>query len=92
MTAVDGWLYAIGGSDGTDSLKYAEQYDPLSNTWTVLPSMRLPRSYFGVSQLHGKIYSVGKYGIYDSKPIDSDESKLFPTIKIQTVMSTRLVR
>ena len=49
---MDGWLYAIGGSEKTDALK---------NKWSVLPSMRLPRSYFDVAELNGKIYAIGIY-------------------------------
>ena len=60
VSVVDGWLYAIGGSNGSEALKYAEQYDPLSNTWTALPPMRLPRSHFAVTQFLGRIYAIGK--------------------------------
>lgn len=58
---MDGWLYAIGGSEKTHALKYVERYDPLKNKWSVLPSMRLPRSYFDVAELNGKIYAIGIY-------------------------------
>lgn len=50
----------MGGSNGREALKCVEQYDPMSNTCTELPSMRLPRSHFSVCEMNGRIYAVGE--------------------------------
>lgn len=45
-----GFLYVVGGDDGSTNLNSVECYDPKSNTWTLLPmSMTTGRSYAGVA-------------------------------------------
>jgi len=57
----------VGGSDGRkSSLKHAEQYDPFSDSWTALPDMRHARCSFGVGDLGGRLYAIGK-STYDSQ-------------------------
>lgn len=60
-TVIDGWIYAVGGSNGRNTLNTLEQYDSILNTWTELPNMRLPRSHFSVCEMNGLIYSIGKF-------------------------------
>jgi len=47
----DGYLYAIGGNDGSSSLNTVERYDPLSNKWSIVNSMMLRRSSVGAAAL-----------------------------------------
>ncbi len=47
----EGLLYAIGGNDGSSSLNTVENYDPLSNKWTLITSMMLRRSSVGAAAL-----------------------------------------
>lgn len=35
-----GYLFAVGGNNGTSSLDSCERYDPLLNKWTRIASMR----------------------------------------------------
>ena len=60
MVAVDGWIYAVGGSFGNNALKCAERYDPIIDQWTPVTDMRLQRSHFGMASLDNKIYAIGK--------------------------------
>ncbi len=70
VVAVDGKIYAIGGStsnnvdvtvnDGVDLyVDYNECYDPVSDTWVTLTSMPAPRAGFAIAAYEGKIYCVG---------------------------------
>lgn len=43
VAVLDGWIYAVGGSDGMIHLNSMERYDIETNTWTVLPSMATRR-------------------------------------------------
>ena len=43
VAAIDGFIYAVGGSDGMIHLDSAEKYDLDKNTWTMLPSMNTRR-------------------------------------------------
>ena len=46
----EGLLYVIGGYDGATHLNSVEVYNPITNSWLMLPSsMAFPRSYFGTA-------------------------------------------
>lgn len=48
---MDGFLYALGGNDGSSSLNSVEKYDPKMNKWTIVSSMVTRRSSVGASVL-----------------------------------------
>jgi hypothetical protein len=50
------YLYAGGGEMGERS---GEKYDPRTNTWTEIPSMRTPRSRFATVIMDDKIFAIG---------------------------------
>lgn len=65
MAAVNGKIYAIGGSTATGSYPYSggivglnEEYDPSSNTWTYKTPMPTPMSEFGIAVYNNKIYCM----------------------------------
>ena len=70
----DGLIYALGGwtSDPCDgfpvSLKTVEAYNPTSNTWATVPSMRTPRAAFGAVVTGGVLYAIGGEEDGPSKP------------------------
>lgn len=51
VVEVDGYLFSIGGNDGSSSLNSCERYDPKSNKWTIVSSMVTRRSSVGASVL-----------------------------------------
>lgn len=51
MVAIDGYIYAIGGNDGSSSLNSIERYDPKLNKWTMMTSMVTRRSSVGAAVL-----------------------------------------
>lgn len=46
-----GYVFALGGSDGSASLNSVERYDPKVNKWTVVSSMVNRRSSLGAAVL-----------------------------------------
>uniref|UniRef100_A0A3Q1GD55 Kelch like family member 10 n=1 Tax=Acanthochromis polyacanthus TaxID=80966 RepID=A0A3Q1GD55_9TELE len=54
-------LSQVGGSDGSNHLRTAEAYNPLTNTWTEVSSMINPRSNFGIEVLDRRIFAVGGF-------------------------------
>jgi N-acetylneuraminic acid mutarotase len=68
VVAVDGKIYAIGGSTvdiytGDPSLGgfvgTNERYDPKTDSWVTLASMPTPRVSFAIAAYQGKIYCMG---------------------------------
>lgn len=47
----NGFLFALGGNDGSSSLNSVERYDPKTNKWTIVTSMLTRRSSIGASVL-----------------------------------------
>lgn len=57
MVANAGYLYVVGGDDGSSNLGSVECFDPKSNTWTLLSSsMMTGRSYAGVTVIDRPTY------------------------------------
>lgn len=51
VVETEGYLYAIGGNDGSSSLSTVERYDPRHNKWMLVTSMTLRRSSIGATVL-----------------------------------------
>ena len=39
LVALDGFVFAVGGNDGSASLSSVERYEPRGNRWITLPAM-----------------------------------------------------
>lgn len=58
--ATDGTLlYTVGGSDGRADVATAEAYDPKTDTWTTLPSLRQARSDLGAAVADRRLVVAG---------------------------------
>ena len=57
VAVLDGFLYAIGGSDGTSPLASVEKFDPKSNQWISVRSMGTKRKHLGAAVFQGSIYA-----------------------------------
>lgn len=44
IAGLDGYLYAVGGNDGSVSLQSVERYNPHTNKWTKVASMNRRRA------------------------------------------------
>ena len=59
LAAMNGRLYAVGGSDEREPLSSVEAYDPERNIWSPMADLSVPRAGAGVCVLHGVLYCVG---------------------------------
>ena len=61
VVAVDGKIYAIGGSGGgpLNPVGTNEQYDPATDAWVYKASMPTPRAYFAIAAYQNNIYCFG---------------------------------
>lgn len=60
VAVLNGYLYAIGGSDGQCPLNTVERYDPKKNCWTLMAPMSTRRKHLGCAVFNNMIYA-GKY-------------------------------
>ncbi|XP_004504453.1 F-box/kelch-repeat protein At1g67480 [Cicer arietinum] len=71
---VNGLVYAVGGyGEAGDSLSSAEVYDPDTNKWTLIESIRRPRWGCFACGFEGKLYVMGgrsSFTIGNSKFVD----------------------
>lgn len=72
VVAVDGLLYAIGGSSTSGGRGTVYAYNPSTNIWTSRAPMLTPRGWAGISVLNGQIYVVG--GISDAGVLSTVEA------------------
>lgn len=68
VAVVSGKIYAIGGSTQNGSSPYTggvvgtnEEYNPVTDTWTLKASMPTPRQSFAIAAYENKIYCIGGY-------------------------------
>jgi N-acetylneuraminic acid mutarotase len=59
VAAVNGKIYAIGGSVENGVVGTNEEYDPATDTWTFKASMPTPREGFATAVYQNKIYCIG---------------------------------
>jgi hypothetical protein len=53
---LDGYVYAVGGNDGSQYLKSAERFDSNVHHWIQVGSMNTARQYFGIGK---GLFSIG---------------------------------
>lgn len=61
VAVMDGLLYAVGGSAGSEYHKSVECYDPERDTWTSVASMGCARLGVGVAVVNRLLYAVGGF-------------------------------
>ena len=94
VIAVEGKVYAIGGTTSADSfiedvMGTTEQYDPTTDMWVYKTSMPTPRAFFAIASYQNKIYCIGgavgmklvdeRSGFYSI--IDSNKVEVYDTLK-----------
>uniref|UniRef100_A0A8C5PAW0 BTB domain-containing protein n=1 Tax=Leptobrachium leishanense TaxID=445787 RepID=A0A8C5PAW0_9ANUR len=61
VAALDGAIYAVGGSCGSEHHKTVERYDPDTDRWTFVTPMSVSRIGAGVTACRGLLYAVGGF-------------------------------
>ncbi|XP_052738459.1 kelch-like ECH-associated protein 1B isoform X1 [Bicyclus anynana] len=61
VAVMDGLLYAVGGSAGSEYHKTVECYDPEKDAWTYVASMGRARLGVGVAVVNRLLYAVGGF-------------------------------
>ncbi|XP_075970308.1 kelch-like ECH-associated protein 1B isoform X2 [Anticarsia gemmatalis] len=61
VAVMDGLLYAVGGSAGSEYHKSVECYDPERDVWTSVASMSSARLGVGVAVVNRLLYAVGGF-------------------------------
>ena len=72
VAAVNGKIYAIGGSTENGFVGTNEEYDPATDTWSFKKPMPTPRYGFGIAVYQNKIYCLGGFsagGYYSNESI-----------------------
>ena len=73
------FLYLFGGWDGQNYLADAYRFDPVENSWQILPSMPTARAFMAGGVVKGKFYLVGGYD--GERPL-SECASFDPTINV----------
>ena len=61
MSALDQYIYVVGGYDGRSQLATVERYDVETDQWEVIADMHSPRSALGTAIVNNKLYALGKH-------------------------------
>ncbi|XP_066970554.1 kelch-like protein diablo isoform X2 [Macrobrachium rosenbergii] len=70
VAVLDGYVYAVGGWDGSHRLTAVERYDPRTNSWSEVASMKLALTSPAVAACQGKLYVCGGAILEDGDGID----------------------
>ena len=67
---LDGCVYAVGGWEGTSRLDSVERYDPETNTWSDVPSLKMAVTSPAVVACDGALYVTGGAILEDGDGIE----------------------
>ncbi|KAH7961466.1 hypothetical protein HPB52_009287 [Rhipicephalus sanguineus] len=70
-TTHDGYVYVTGGFSGNECLSSAERYDPTTDQWTAIASMRYRRSGVGCIGFRDCVYAMGGFNGHQQAIIDN---------------------
>ena len=57
---LDGYIYAVGGWEGTERLDSVERYNPQNNTWSFVAPLKMAVTSPAVVAHDGMLYVTGK--------------------------------
>jgi len=83
----DDFVYACGGSDGSDVLASVERLNVREGTWSSAPPMSIPRLGHAAAVVNNRLYVIGGYD--GKEPLDTFEcfdpaiGKWSPPVKIE---------
>lgn len=59
MAVLDGYIYAVGGWEGTSRLNTVERFNPSTNSWSFVASMAMALTSTAVVAYDGLLYVTG---------------------------------
>lgn len=69
VAALDGWIYAAGGFDGSGrAVATVERYDPVTDTWEEVAPLPLPLHHANVAAAGGRLWVAGGLGPVGFRP------------------------
>ncbi|XP_076095876.1 kelch repeat and BTB domain-containing protein 8-like [Mytilus galloprovincialis] len=97
LTVVDGYMFAIGGQDGTEILSSVERYDPHSNAWMLVAPLPKALRFMTALSYRGRLYVFGgeastdvSNSVYRYDPTEDTWSEL-PPMNIARVLAGSVV-
>ncbi|XP_054931257.1 uncharacterized protein [Dermacentor andersoni] len=88
LAVLDGLLYAVAGSHGTNCLSSVERYDPSTNAWTSVAGLSLARYGLGAAVVRRRLYAVGgcdsatKFGLVERYCPERDRWDVVAPLKV----------
>ncbi|XP_040061726.2 kelch-like ECH-associated protein 1 [Ixodes scapularis] len=88
VAVLDGRLYAVAGSHGTNCLSSVERYDPAKDEWTNVASLSKPRYGLGTAVVRRWLYAIGgcnsteKFGIVERYHPETDKWEAVSSLHI----------
>ncbi|XP_049515170.1 kelch-like ECH-associated protein 1 isoform X2 [Dermacentor silvarum] len=88
LAVLDGLLYAVAGSHGTNCLSSVERYDPSTNAWTSVAGLSLARYGLGAAVVRRRLYAVGgcdsatKFGLVERYCPEQDRWDVVAPLKV----------
>lgn len=88
VAVLDGLLYAIAGSHGTNCLSSVERYDPVTDEWTSVASLSVARYGLGAAVVRRRLYAVAgcdsstKFGIVERYCPEQDRWDVVAPLKV----------
>ena len=86
MAALDGFIYAIGGYDGTSRLSTVERYCPKTNRWTFVASLANATSKVFAVGLNGFLYAALRRKSKDWLPRNQDNGSKWSDISTRGLL------
>ncbi len=66
MATLDGFVYAVGGYDGTTRIDTVERYSPRTNSWEFVRSLPIAISRCHATAFNGRLYVAGQSNVFVS--------------------------
>lgn len=88
VAVLEGFLYAVAGSHGTNCLSSVERYDPVTDEWTSVAGLSLARYGLGAAVARRRLYAVGgcdsgtKFGLVERYCPEQDRWDVVAPLKV----------
>lgn len=84
LAVAHGFLYAIGGQAGKETLKLVERYDPVTNAWEEVSSLITQRSSAAVAVHRNYIYVIGgAYNRMGTEKVERFDGESWITVRLK---------